>query len=186
MFRTLRPVDLATLVLVTMVASTGVPALLGLTDTLSLVALTMGLSCPAARRLIAWRRGAAPIRFGTDGSTALIVFAMVPWLVLPMLTQLPWTSVSTLAVTRVEMPLAIRWAGVVLAIAGVLRPMAETMRGTGRVRSSAYVETLGLFLASGNMFLGVLAASWLLLNARAVRLSPAAQPIETPSGIALA
>ncbi len=188
MFRTLRPIDLATLTLVTMVASTGVPAWLGTTDTLSVVALTMGLACPAARRLIAWRRGAEPIRFGKDGtSRTLIMFAMLPWLIVPGLAHMPWKMVAGLATMHLELPLAVRWIGVVLAIAGVLRPMAETVRGTGRIRSSAYVETIGLFLASGSVFLGALAASWLLLQARSVRLtSVVPQPIDAGAGVALA
>ena len=187
MFRTLRPLDLATLMIVTMAASTGVPAWLGLNDTLSIVALTMGLACPAARRLIAWRRGAEPIRFGTDRtSTTLILFAMLPWLIVPGLAHMPWKAVAGLATMHVELPIAVRWMGVLLAIAGVLRPMAQTVRGTGRIRSAAYVETIGLFLATGSVFLGTLAASWLLLQARAVRLTPAPQSIDASAGVALA
>lgn len=187
MFRTLRPIDLATLMLVTMVASTAVPAWLGLTDTLSIVALTMGLACPAARRLIAWRRGAEPIRFGSDrGSSALILFAMLPWLVVPGLGHLPWKAVAGIATMHVELPLAVRWIGVVLAIAGVLRPMAETVRGTGRIRSTAYVEMIGLFLASGSVFLGTLAASWLLLQARTLSQAAVVEQPIARTGAALA
>jgi hypothetical protein len=175
MFRILRPVDLIGVGIVTMAASTGVSAWLGLSDTASIVALTMGLSCPAARRLIAWRRGAEPLRFGGDrSSTAVMLFAMLPWLVLPALRTLPWQAIAGLATLRVELPLVVRWAGVVLTIAGVLRPMAATLRGTGRIRSAAYVETVGLFVATGSVFLGVLAGGWLLFSARAAQNSGAA------------
>ena len=42
--------------------------------------------------------------------------------------------------------------------------MARSLRGTGRIRSAAPVETFGLFLATGNLFLGTLAAAWTLAN----------------------
>jgi hypothetical protein len=165
MFRTLRPLDLACIGIITMAASTGVSAWLGLSDTASIIALTMGLTCPAARRLIAWRRGAQPTRFeGSLSARAFVVFAMLPWIVLPGLRLMPWQAVASLATMRVELPEVVRWAGVALTIAGVLRPMAATLRGTGRIRSAAYVETVGLFLATGNVFLGTLAASWLLVQ----------------------
>ena len=173
MFRTLRPIDLVGLAIITMAASTGVTAWLGLSDTPSIIALTMGLTCPAARRLIAWRRGAEAIRFGTDrGSTAVMLFAMLPWLLLPTLGLMPWQAVSGLATTHVELPLLLRWAGAVLTIVGVLRPMMATLRGTGRIRSSAYVETVGLFLATGSLFLGILAVAWLAMQAFAGERSP--------------
>jgi len=167
MFRTLRPVDLAVLVIVTMVASTGVTGWLGLSDTPSVIALTMGLACPAARRMIAWRRGIEPLRLG-DGhlSTRVLLFAMMPWLLLPELRTAPWHVVASLATARLELPLAVRWLGVILTIVGVLRPMAATLRGTGRIRSTAYIETIGLFVATGNVFLGTLAAAWLMLESR--------------------
>jgi hypothetical protein len=167
MFRILRPVDLACILLVTMAASNGVATWLGLSDTLSIIALTMGLACPAARRLIAWRRGVEPIRFdGGRASTILILCAMLPWLIVPALRTMPWQSIAGLATARVELPLAIRWAGVVLTMIGVLRPMMETLRGTGRIRSTAYIETVGLFVATGNVFLATLAAGWLISEAR--------------------
>lgn len=167
MFRTLRLGDLAALTLVTFVASTGVPAWLGLHDRLSIAALTMGLACPAARRMIAWRRGAEPIRFGAGGaSTPVLLAAMLPWMIVPTLHAIPGASLAGLATTQVPLPLALRVAGLLMAIAGVLRPMASALNGTGRIRSAAYVETAGLFLATGNVFLGSLAAGWLLLSAQ--------------------
>lgn len=170
MFRLLKPIDLACIGIVTMAVSTGVTGWLGLSDTPSIVALTMGLACPAARRLIGWRRGVEAVRFGGDGaSKAVILFAMLPWLVLPTLRNMPWQVVSSLATLHVELPMVVRWAGVVLTIVGVLRPMAATLRGTGRIRSTAYVETVGLFVATGSAFLGLLAASWLLHEARHAR-----------------
>lgn len=168
MFRTLRPIDLACIAIVTMAASTGVSAWLGLSDTTSIVALTMGLACPGARRLIAWRRGTPAIRFGGDRtSTILMLSAMLPWLVLPALRTLPWPAVSALATVHVELPQTIRWAGVALTMVGVLRPMMATLRGTGRIRSEAHVETVGLFVATGSIFLAVLAAGWLMMQVRA-------------------
>jgi hypothetical protein len=166
MFRTLRPLDLAALGIVTFAAATGVPAWLGLTDRISVAALTLGLACPAARCLIAWRRGAEPVRFGTDRASNLVmVAAMLPWLIIPGLHNLPWTSVAAIATTRIELPLPMRVAGVLIAIAGVLWPMVQSATGTARIRSSAYIETAGLFLASGNILLGGLAAAWLLARA---------------------
>jgi hypothetical protein len=165
MFKTLKPIDLATLGLVTVVASTGVPAWLGLQDRLSIAALTMGLACPAARRLIAWRRGAEPLRFGTGrGSTGLVLLAMLPWVVLPGLRVLPWEAVASIGTARLDLPMAVRIAGVVFAVGGVLLPMVGSLRGTDRIRSAAPVETFGLFLATGNLFLGALAVAWTLAN----------------------
>lgn len=182
MFRILRPIDLASLGIITMATSTGVSAWLGLTETPAIVALTMGLTCPAARRLIAWRRGAEPLRFGGDrASTAVIMFAMLPWLVLPALRAMPWQAVAGIATMHVDLPLTLRWAGVVLTIAGVLEPMAATVHGTGRIRSTAYMETVGLFVATGSVFVGMLAASWVLLearNARSLGLSGNALPLQ--------
>jgi len=167
MFRTLRPADLAVMVIVTMVASTGVTSWLGVSDTPAVIALTMGLACPAARRLIAWRRGVAPVRLGGEsGSTAVLLAAMLPWMILPALHIMPWHAVASLPTMKADFPLFVRWAGAVLTMVGVLRPMMQTLRGTGRIRSSAYVETLGLFIATGNVFLGTLAAAWLLAEMR--------------------
>lgn len=166
-FRTLGFKDLAALTLVTFVASTGVPAWLGLHDRLSVAALTMGLACPAARRLIAWRRGAEPIRFGANGaSSPVLLAAMLPWIIIPGLRTLPWAAVSSLATAQVPLPLFVRVAGTAIAIVGVLRPMVHALNGTTRIRSAAYVETVGLFLATGNIFLGTLAAAWLLVSAQ--------------------
>src|SRR6478672_10175190 len=163
MFRTLRTVDLAVITIVTMVASTGVTAWLGLKDTPAVIALTMGLACPAARRMIAWRRGVEAVQLGTErGATAVLLLAMM----------------------RADLPLVVRWVGVVLTMIGVLRPMAETLRGTGRIRSSAYIESVGLFIATGSAFLGVLAMAWLIVEARGLqtfafrdRSTPAAHPV---------
>lgn len=167
MFKTLKPIDLATLALVTVVASTGVPAWLGLNDRLSIAALTMGLACPAARRMIAWRRGAEPLRLGTDRtSTALVLAAMLPWIVIPGLRTMPWASLASLATAHIDLPMAVRVAGFLIAVAGVVQPMALAYTGAERIRSSAYIETAGLFLASGNLLLGILAAAWLLVSAR--------------------
>jgi len=170
MFRTLRLVDLVVITIVTMVASTGVTAWLGLSDTPAVIALTMGLACPAARRMIAWRRGVEPLRLGNGQlSMGVLLFAMTPWLLLPELRTAPWHVVASLATARFELPLAVRWVGVVLTMIGVMRPMAETLRGTGRIRSSAYIESLGLFIATGSAFLGVLAAAWLIVEARGLQ-----------------
>jgi hypothetical protein len=159
--------DLAVIGIVTMVASISVPGWLGLKDTPAVIALTMGLACPAARRMIASRRGVEPLRLGSGQlSTPMMLMAMLPWVVLPALHTFPWHAISSLATARVELPLAVRWAGVVLTIIGVLRPMMETLRGTGRIRSTAYVETIGLFVATGNVFLATLAAGWLFSEAR--------------------
>ena len=181
MFRTLRPVDLAVLGIVTMVASTGVTGWLGLSDTPAVIALTMGLACPAARRMIAWRRGVEPLRLGNGQlSMSVLLFAMMPWLLLPELRTAPWHVAASLATARLELPLAVRWVGVVLTIVGVLRPMAATLRGTGRIRSTAYIETVGLFIATGSAFLGVLAAAWLMLEARGVGASAFRDRSTTP------
>lgn len=185
MFRTLRIVDLAVITIVTMVASTGVTAWLGLKDTSAVIALTMGLACPAARRMIAWRRGVAAVQLGTErGATAVLLLAMLPWMIVPALGIMPWHAVSSLATLRVDLPVVVRWVGVVLTMIGVLRPMAETLRGTGRIRSSAYIESVGLFVATGSAFLGVLAAAWLLVEAKGLqafafrdRSTAAAQPV---------
>jgi hypothetical protein len=167
MFRTLRVMDLAVIGVVTMVASVGIPGWLGVKDTPAVIALTMGMACPAARRMIAWRRGAEPLRFGSEQApTPLILLAMIPWVLLPALHHMPWHAVATLGTLRVDLPPAVRWAGVVLTVVGVLRPMAATLRGTGRIRSAAYVETVGLFIATGSIFIGTIAFSWLLLRAR--------------------
>lgn len=165
MFKTLKPIDLATLGLVTVVASTGVPAWLGLQDRLSITALTMGLACPAARRLIAWRRGAEPLRVGTSRvSTGMVLLAMLPWVVLPGLRVLPWQSIAGVGTARLDLPTAVRILGTAIAVGGVLLPMFRSLRGTERIRSAAPVETFGLFLATGNLFLGTLAAAWTLAN----------------------
>ena len=182
MFRTLRPLDLASLVLVMVMASTGVTSWLGLTDRLSVIALTMGLTCPAARRLIAWRRGAEPLRLGNaPSSTALILLAMLPWIVIPGLRTMPWTAVAELATLRIELPFWIRVGGTVLAIAGVLKPMLSALRGTDRIRSSAHIETVGLFIATGSVVLFVMAAAWLALTATAavpaLNREPAGRPV---------
>src|SRR4051812_2445649 len=96
MFRTLRPADLAVMTIVTMVASGSVTNWLGLSDTPAVIALTMGLACPAARRLIAWRRGVAPVRLGGEsGSRAVLLAAMLPWTILPALHFVPWQAVSS-------------------------------------------------------------------------------------------
>jgi hypothetical protein len=163
MFKVLRPLDIACVGIVTMAASTSVTNSLGLSDAASVIALTMGLTCPAARRLIAWRRGVEAIRIGTGTvSTGVVVCAMLPWMLLPMMDHMPWESVASLATMRVALPEMVRWAGVALTIIGVLRPMLATLRGTGRIRSTAYVETLGLFVATGSAFLGVLAVAWIV------------------------
>jgi hypothetical protein len=181
MFRTLRVMDLAVIGIVTMVASVGIPGWLGVKDMPAVIALTMGMACPAARRMIAWRRGAEPLRFGSEQAPMpLILLAMIPWVLLPSLHHMPWHAVATLGALRVDLPPAIRWAGVVLTIAGVLRPMAATLRGTSRIRSSAYIETAGLFLATGSFFLGTLATAWLVLEMRGLGASrrPAANAFE--------
>jgi hypothetical protein len=171
MFRTLRPIDLAALGLVTMVASTGVTAWLGLTEPPAVIAVTMGLACPAARRMIAWRRGAVPIRFGAGGaSMPVILLAMLPWLLLPALRVLPWQAVASLATFKADLPALVRWGGVVLTVAGVLRPMAATLRGSSRIRSTAYVETIGLFAATGSAFVGALAAAWIMVEFNRLRV----------------
>jgi hypothetical protein len=180
MFRTLRLMDLAVIGVVTMVASIGIPAWLGVKDTPAVIALTMGLACPAARRMIAWRRGVEPLRFGSEQAPiSLVLFAMLPWLVLPSLHHAPWHTIASLGTQHVNLPLVIRWMGVVLTIVGVLRPMFATLRGTGRIRSTAYMETAGLFLATGSGFLGVLALSWLLMRSREVM--PALRPMGAPT-----
>jgi hypothetical protein len=176
MFKVLRPIDLAVVGIVTMVASTSITASLGLSDSASIIALTMGLTCPAARRLIAWRRGVEAIRMGAGSlSTGVVICAMVPWLVLPVMHQIPWEPIARLATTHAPLPALVTWAGVALTIAGVLRPMLETLRGTGRIRSSAYLETAGLFLATGSAFIGALAVAWMitqLTRTKRDRLAP--------------
>jgi hypothetical protein len=94
-------------------------------------------------------------------------------MLLPMMDHMPWESVAALATMRVELPEAVRWAGVVLTIIGVLRPMFATLRGTGRIRSTAYFETAGLFLATGSAFLGALALAWIV-----ARSTTAGAPIQ--------
>jgi hypothetical protein len=188
MFRTLRVMDLAVIGIVTMVASIGIPGWLGVKDMPAVIALTMGMACPAARRMIAWRRGAEPLRFGSEQAPMpLILLAMIPWVLLPSLHHMPWHAVATVGTLRMDLPLAIRWAGVALTIIGVLRPMAATVRGTGRIRSTAYIETVGLFASTGSGFVGVIALSWLFLKGRvALKSIPQAEIAVTPTESALA
>jgi hypothetical protein len=178
MFKVLRPIDLACLAIVTMGVSSGMTASLGASDPAGIIALTMGLTCPAARRLIAWRRGVEAIRMerGTL-SAGVVICAMLPWMLLPVVHNLPWQAVARLTTLGVQLPTAVRWAGVVLTIVGVLRPMMETLRGTGRIRSSAYLETVGLFLATGSAFLGALAVSWVLARTGLASRPTTAQPV---------
>ena len=65
-----------------------------------------------------------------------------------------------------DLPAGVRWLGVALTIVGVLWPMAVSLRGTGKIRSVAHVETAGPVFAKGNLFLGVLESAWLILGAR--------------------
>jgi hypothetical protein len=177
MFKVLRPLDIACVGIVTMAASTSVTNSLGLSDAASVIALTMGLTCPAARRLIAWRRGVEAIRIGTGTvSTGVVVCAMLPWMLLPIMDHMPWESVASLATMRVALPEMVRWAGVALTIIGVLRPMLATLRGTGRIRSTAYVETLGLFVATGSAFVGVLAVAWIVARSSTAGTLDAGRP----------
>jgi hypothetical protein len=161
MFKVLRPVDLAVLGMITMGVGSGLTASLGLSDPASVIALTMGLTCPAARRLIAWRRGVEAVRMQTV-SAPVVACAMLPWMLLPVVHNMPWEQVSHLTTLGIAVPSPVKWAGVVLTMFGVLRPMMETLRGTGRIRSSAYLETVGLFVSTGSGFLAMLAVSWVL------------------------
>lgn len=177
MFKVLRPVDLAVLGMITMGVGSGLTVSLGVSDAPAIIALTMGLTCPAARRLIAWRRGAEAVRTGpATVSNAVVACAMLPWMLLPVVHNMPWPEVSRLTALGVTLPAVVRWAGVVLTIVGVLRPMMETLKGTGRIRSSAYLETAGLFLATGSAFLGALAVSWLIARSELTG-RPVSEPV---------
>ena len=57
---------------------------------------------------------------------------MLPWIVIPGLRSMPWASVASLATAHVDLPMAVRVAGFLIAVAGVVQPMALAYTGAER------------------------------------------------------
>lgn len=166
MLKSLRAGDWVVLLLVVLgVGSTA--HYVGITNPTVIAMLSIGWTCPAARQLVAWRRGDAPMRRISPDDLAtmpVLLFGAAPWAILPLMQALnpssPLLSIPVLP--------AVRLLGAVLIVIGILRPLwtraTQTLRPTPGANadhlfdgSTSVFEAIGLLLLMGSAFFAVLA-----------------------------
>ena len=95
----------------------------GVTDPVAIVMLSVGWTCPAASRLIAWRLGHhAGRQMQLDDplrAAAVLMVGAAPWLLLPVIQEIHPVSF----LTTVDSVPWIRMAGAGFAMGGVLGPV---------------------------------------------------------------
>ena len=170
-FRTLRAADLIVLVIILLGASTACPEIFAMRDPVTMFALVMGRTCPAARRLMSWRRqGASERRWQpkSDAETmALVTLGFAPWLLVPVVIHLHDTAL----LAPLGFPTGLRWSGAFLTLCGVLRSIWWAGARADSGITSGVIEGIGLFVVSASPLIGVLAAGGLasrLSTARAM------------------
>ena len=159
---------------------TAMTRLLGVVDPITAVLLTLGWTSTAAQRIIAWRKGAAPLfqhgQFASDlraRPVTVIALGVTPWLLLPPVQQL-FQHASFL--TPLAFPLWLRAIGTVLMLCGVFRPFWQarsraphvtpgTMAapaGVATLTAGALAHAMGVFLLSASPLVGVLVGTWIV------------------------
>jgi hypothetical protein len=159
-----RPIYLSDAIVLGMVASSALAMAgsLGLTDPLTAWAVAMAWTCPAARRLIAWRRQADTQHELTPEGLAKMVPLLVG-LALAFLPALKETQVGDL-VSRPDVPDWVRPVGVGLILYGVIRPLWPRRHTVSRQPECA-VEGIGLLLVAASPVLATLAVCGIAMSA---------------------
>lgn len=129
----------------------GAARLVGITDPFVVVVLSMGWTCPAARRLIAWRRGRSVERQismdDPSGAAMVLLFGALPWVLLPLLHELnPGAMFGT-----VVFPTSIKIVGGLMTMAGILAPLWLGRLATAPLGAVGVFEAIGLFAVSGSV-----------------------------------
>jgi hypothetical protein len=134
---------------------------LGVTDPLTAWGVAMAWTCPAARRLIAWRRQTLPgLKVSFDSSSTMIfpMLGLTIWAALPVLENLDALSM----LSPYSFPGSIRALGVAFILGGVLRPLWWRRRLEPAPEGA--LEGVGLLLLTGSPLLAGLAGCGLALR----------------------
>jgi len=174
--------DLIVIVVVIERVLTATSRLLGVVDPITAVLLTLGWTSTAAQRIIAWRKGAAPLfqhgQFASDlrsKPVTVIALGVTPWVLLPPVQQL-FQHASVL--TPLAFPLWLRATGTVLMLCGVFRPFWQarsrdphrgsatmaTPAGVATLTAGALAHAMGVFLLSASPLIGVLVGTWIVIS----------------------
>jgi hypothetical protein len=160
MSRSLHAVD----VIVLAMAVGGAFAILsppGVTDPLTAWGVAMAWTCPAARRLIAWRRQTLPgltVAFDSSSTMVFPMLGLAIWALLPVLENLDALSMFS----PYSFPGPIRVLGVALILGGVLRPLWWDRRV--EPAPGGALEGVGLLLLTASPLLAALAGCGLALR----------------------
>jgi len=182
MLKSLRFSDLVVLAMALLGIGTAV-RLMGITDPKVTVVLSMGWTCPALRRLIAWRRGIQiERRLSFDdpsGAAVVLLFGVAPWVLLPVAHQVR----PEMLMGAVTFPISVKCLGGLMTIVGILEPLLPKRGGQASSGPLSLYEGLGLFIVSGSVLIALLAvgASLALLTLR----SAARGPYKVPCGLGL-
>lgn len=151
-------------------------AIVGMESHLAVVVLTLSLTGSALRCLIASRTRGRSATFGCAdlfGASAVALFGYVSYV--HFFENAPRASTLS-ALGQIPLPVPIRVAGALLLLAAVLRPMARSPRGDGRLAidctprrhpftPDALAQAIGAALLSGSMVLAVVASVSLVVVA---------------------
>jgi hypothetical protein len=164
-----RPICFSDTVVLAMVASSALAMAgpLGLTDPLAAWAVAMGWTCPAARRLLAWRRQSDPQPELSLEELPKMAPLLVGLLALVFLPALKEAQVGDL-VSGLSVPEWVRPVGVGLVLYGAIRPLWPRRNAVPRQQTCA-VEGIGLLLVAPNPVLATVAVCGLAANALARR-----------------
>jgi hypothetical protein len=170
----LRPSEYAA-VAMSLAGILAVARLLGVVDPPAIVVLAMAWTCPAVRRLMAWRRGGAPqwqltLAQPAEAAAVLAIGGM-PWLLLPAIHYIS----SAPAFATVTAPQWLRFAGVVLTLAGITAPFWKGKRTNSVIGPNCGLEALGMCAVSGHpliVVLGVAALATAVFWGRIPELRP--------------
>jgi hypothetical protein len=145
------------------------------------VILIIAWTTLAANRLLAWRYGRARAITGQGTlQTMAILGGAAPWVALMLLPE----SIKVAPIwLPADFPPLLRMAGGALVVAGVMAPFwsgardrSMGWRGVASAASGGPLDdgcahAVGMFLVSSNLFLGLLAAGWIALRYRSVRIA---------------
>jgi hypothetical protein len=185
-FRALRSGDLVVLAVLFVGAHTAALDICGGRDPMGMFALIMGWTWPALRGMIQWRTqgdsqrdlSGMPIQGWSNAMALAALGGAFWWAVLPLAIQFH----SAVLLAPLEFSKTLRWFGVLLTLAGLLRPIWGTGRRASDDVANGMTLDFGLFFASASPLIGVLAAAGLAVRLWSARRQEILQLSVRPGG----
>src|SRR5262249_5664531 len=135
--KALRPTDGVVLVMAALAIVT-LAQKFGVTDPAAIVLLSIGWTCPAANRLIAWRRGQDSGRQTTlenpAGAILWLLVGAAPWVLLPVFQEIHPMSIAAAG----DSVSWVRFAGIGLTLSGAATPLVSGWLVHQRLRSKVW------------------------------------------------